>query len=257
MEDIVIYSLLGLSAFIAGAVNAVAGGGTLLTFPALTAVIDPIAANATSTIALMPGSIAGAVGYRNELRETRRMTLWLILPSILGGALGAYLVLLFSKDVFRVLVPWLIFLATVLFLFQPRLARWMGAHPHAEPHGRTMLVILIAQFFIALYGGYFGAGIGILMLSTLSFMGIGDIHNTNAVKTLLASIINACAVAIFLSKGTVVWQYAWPMVIASILGGYYGARVARRMRREYVRGAVIVVGFGVSAYYFAKQLNWI
>jgi uncharacterized membrane protein YfcA len=256
MNDYVIYALLCLSAFVAGAVNAIAGGGTLLTFPALTFVIDPIAANATSTIALMPGSIAGAVGYRKELRETRRMTLWLIMPSVLGGALGAYLVLIFSKDVFRVLVPWLILLATLLFLVQPRVARWMGTHPHAEPHGRTILVILIAQFFIALYGGYFGAGIGILMLSTLAFMGVGDIHNTNAVKTLLASIINACAVAVFLYEGSVVWQYAWPMVITSILGGYYGARLARKMRREYVRGTVIVVGLGVSAYYFAQELGW-
>jgi uncharacterized membrane protein YfcA len=257
MDDWLIYSLLCLSAFLAGAINAVAGGGTLLTFPALTAVIDPVAANATSTIALMPGSMASSFGYRKELRQTRRILLWLLVPSIIGGALGAWMVLLFSKSVFEKLVPWLILLATLLFLLQPRIASWLGTHPHHEPHGRTIIVILVAQFFIALYGGYFGAGIGILMLSTLAFMSIGDIHHTNAVKTLLASIINACAVAIFLMQGTVVWQYAWPMVITSILGGYYGAMLARRMKREHIRRTVIIIGFIVSAIYFFKQWGWL
>ena len=257
MDEILTYSLLCISAFLAGAINAIAGGGTLLTFPALTTVIDVVSANATSTIALMPGSMASAWGYREELRQTRRMTLWLLIPSIVGGAVGALMVILFSKDTFEKLVPWLILLASVLFLIQKPIARWVGAHPHEEPHGKTIIVIVIAQFFIAVYGGYFGAGIGILMLSSLAFMGIGDIHRINAVKTLLASTINALAVAVFLFSDQVVWKYAVPMIFTSILGGYLGARVGRKLRPSYIRITVIIVGFTVSAYYFAKQWGWV
>jgi uncharacterized protein len=255
MDEFPTYLLLCLSAFVAGAINSVAGGGTLLTFPALMGVVTPVQANATSTLALMPGSLAGAWGYRRELKNVRRMVLWLLPPSLIGGYLGALLVTEFPERVFERLVPWLILAAAVLFLIQKPLARWLKAHPHAEPHGAAVAGVVAFQFLVAVYGGYFGAGIGILMLASLGFMGLGDIHHMNAVKTLLAAVMNAVAVVQFVIRGMVVWRYALAMAAAGIAGGYLGARLARRTPPEYVRAFVIVVGFALAAYYFWKQLS--
>jgi uncharacterized membrane protein YfcA len=254
------YAFLCVSAFFAGAMNSIAGGGTLLTFPALTAHVLPAVANATSTVALLPGSFAGAFGYRKELWECRRFVLRMILPSLAGGFIGAWLV---GKDqeTFKLLVPWLILTAAVLFVVQAPLSRWVkaraakeGTQPdHHEPGWFTQALVIGFQLLVAVYGGYFGAGIGILMLSALGFMGVGDIHRMNAVKTFLAAAINAAGAVVFIRDRLVNWDYAVPMVIASIVGGYAGARVARRLPPSYVRYAVIAIGFGLSVYYFAKQ----
>jgi uncharacterized membrane protein YfcA len=252
-EQVWTYLFLCGSAFAAGVLNSVAGGGTLLTFPALTGVISPAMANATSTVALLPGSFAGAFGYRRELAPSRRFVLRMLLPSLLGGFLGAWLV---GQDTraFAVLVPWLILTAAVLFVIQAPVARWMKAHrPDHEACPLTQIVLIASQFLIAVYGGYFGAGIGILMITTLGFMGIGDIHRVNAVKTFLAAMINGASVIIFIRDDLVRWEYAPPMAVAAILGGYLGARTARRLPAHYVRYAVIVIGFGLSAYYFIRQ----
>jgi uncharacterized membrane protein YfcA len=252
-EQVWTYLFLCGSAFAAGVLNSVAGGGTLLTFPALTGVISPAMANATSTVALLPGSFAGAFGYRRELAPSRRFVLRMLLPSLLGGFLGAWLV---GQDTraFAVLVPWLILTAAVLFVIQAPVARWMKAHrPDHEAGPLTQIVLIASQFLIAVYGGYFGAGIGILMITTLGFMGIGDIHRVNAVKTFLAAMINGASVIIFIRDDLVRWEYAPPMAVAAILGGYLGARTARRLPAHYVRYAVIVIGFGLSAYYFIRQ----
>jgi uncharacterized protein len=261
------FAALCASAFVAGVMNSVAGGGTLLTFPALFAVFAPLGpqqaaafANGTSTVALMPGSIAGSVGYRKELWECRRFVLRMILPSLVGGYVGATLVGR-DKDSFAVLVPWLILTAALLFVIQAPLAKWVKRRAAAataqgelpgEPEAgwTTQMFVIGFQFLVAVYGGYFGAGIGILMLSALGFMGVGDIHRMNAVKTLLAAGINAAAVVVFVRDDLVNWAYALPMAAAAILGGYFGARVARRLPASYVRYAVIAIGFGLSAYYF-------
>lgn len=247
------YGFLCASAFVAGVMNSVAGGGTLLTFPALTSVISPALANATSTVALLPGSFAGALGYRKELRECRRFALRMLIPSVFGGFLGAWLV---GRDTttFKVLVPWLILTAAVLFVIQTPLARWLKTHKSDREPGPVFQALLILfQFVVAVYGGYFGAGIGILMLTALGFMGVGDIHRMNAVKTFLASMINGASVVIFIWDGLVVWEYAAAMAGTAILGGYAGARVARRLPAQYVRYAVIIIGFGLSAFYFIRQ----
>ncbi|MBX9580363.1 MAG: sulfite exporter TauE/SafE family protein [Gemmataceae bacterium] len=247
------YTFLCLSAFAAGVMNSVAGGGTLLTFPALTGVVPAAVANATSTVALLPGSFAGALGYRTELAPSRRFVLRMLAPSLLGGLLGAWLV---GKDTstFAVLVPWLILTAALLFVVQAPVARWLKAHrPDHEP-GRVGRAVLVGcQFLIAVYGGYFGAGIGILMLTTLGFMGVGDIHRMNAVKTFLAAAINGASVVVFVRDGLVDWGYAAAMAGAAVLGGYAGARVARRLPAQYVRYAVIVIGFGLATYYFIDR----
>jgi uncharacterized membrane protein YfcA len=247
------YPLICLTAFLAGAINSIAGGGTLLTFPALLAVLSPVGANATSTVALLPGSFATVWGYRSEIERVRSKLVWLFPPSLAGGMAGAFAVTRFPERVFESLVPWLLLTAAVLMLVQRPLAAWIGAHPHDEPKPSTLAVIVLFQFVVGVYGGYFGAGIGILMLSSLAFMGMSTIHEMNGVKAILACAINGVTALIFVGEGKVVWGYALPMAIASIAGGYIGARVARRMPSSYVRATVIVIGFSMAGFAFHKR----
>jgi uncharacterized membrane protein YfcA len=251
-----VYFALCLSALAAGAVNAVAGGGTLLTFPVLLAIISPVMANGTSTVALMPGSLASAWGYRREMRACRQWLALLIVPSILGGAAGTLLVLLLDEHVFGAMVPWLILTAAVLFLVQPALRRLMKRHEHEPgPAGATLAGIVVGQFFIAVYGGYFGAGIGILMLSSLAFLGLDSIHHVNALKTFLAMCINGTAAVLFIARAEVHWPYALSMMAAAIVGGYVGARLSLRLHPAAVRWVVIVIGFALAAYEFYR--DWV
>lgn len=260
-DPLLIYTVLCLSAFAAGAVNSIAGGGTLLTFPAVQQVLArrgellaSVLANGTSTVALMPGSLAGALGYRAELRECRRLVLLLLAPSVAGGIVGALLVTEFPSSVFDRLVPWLILTAAFLFLIQGPVKRLTGAGlPHRPPTRKATAAVVAGQFLIAVYGGYFGAGIGILMLAVLPFMGTRSIHETNAAKTILAVCINGVTVLIFVLNGLVVWGFAVAMAVAAILGGYAGARMARRLPAVYVRGLVIVIGFALGGYYLWKE----
>lgn len=260
-DPVVVYGMLCLSAFAAGAVNSVAGGGTLLTFPTLLGVLARksaemagVWANATSTLALLPGSLAGAFAYRSELAECRRLVLLLIAPSMIGGAVGSLLVTEFPPTVFDTLIPWLILSASVLFMIQGPLKRLTGTGRHGPPGWKTGVAVVFGQFLIAVYGGYFGAGIGILMLAVLPFMGTQSIHQTNAAKTILAACINGVTVIIFVVKGFVIWPYALAMAVAAIAGGYVGGRVARRLPAVYVRTVVIVVGLTIGGYYLWKQI---
>jgi len=254
-DDPIVVLLLCLTALIAGAINSIAGGGTLLTYPALTRIMDAVQANGTSTFALMPGSIAGSLAYRREVYACRKLILRLIAPSIVGGAIGSLLVTRFPPSVFKAVVPWLILLAAFLFLIQGPVKRWTGSGVHGPPGPGAVIGVIVGQFFIAIYGGYFGAGIGILMLSVLPFMGTKSIHETNAAKTILASLINAVTVVIFVIEGVVVWKYALTMAIAAIVGGYLGAHYARRLPAFYVRLLVIAIGFGLGAYYLWKEFG--
>jgi uncharacterized membrane protein YfcA len=257
--------VLCVSAFLAGAVNSIAGGGTLLTFPMLMSALSPLGAdaaamaNGTSTVALLPGSFAGAIGYRKELRECWKFVVRMFLPSIIGGLLGAWLVVI-ATNAFARLVPWLILTAAVLFVVQAPLSRWLrrrvaveGAKAEHHEAGPFIQVLVIGfQFLIAVYGGYFGAGIGILMLSALGFMGVGDIHRMNAAKTFLAALINGASVVVFIGDAKVEWWFAAPMAATAIVGGYVGARVARRLPAAFVRYAVIAIGFSLATYYFIR-----
>lgn len=245
------YLWLCLSALAAGAVNAVAGGGTLLTFPVLTSLVLPKIANATSTIALFPGTLASTWGYRRQLAGCKKWIAWLTLPSVIGGALGAYLM----GDEFGAVVPWLILLAAILFLLQPTISRLLKRQTAAlhAPSGKLLAGIVLVQLLIGVYGGYFGAGIGILMLSSLSFLGLKDIHQTNALKTFLAFCINAVAAGLFIARGLVEWHYALPMAAAAILGGYLGARFSLLLHPAIVRWIVIIIGFSLAAYYFSRR----
>jgi uncharacterized membrane protein YfcA len=254
MTDQASYFFLGLSALGAGVMNAVAGGGTLLTFPALLTVVSSVVANCTSTVALVPGSLASVWGYRREMRQLGRWTTILIIPSILGGLTGSLLVTRLPEAYFKALIPWLILTAALLFLAQPAVIRLVGIGRHQGPPSPLSLAgVTLFQFLVAVYGGYFGAGIGILMLSALGLMGIKDIHQMNALKTLLAVLINGVSVIVFAAEGKVDWRYAPIMALAAIAGGYAGARVARRLNRELVRWIVIAIGFGLAAHYFYQQ----
>ncbi|MCC7237395.1 MAG: sulfite exporter TauE/SafE family protein [Bryobacterales bacterium] len=247
-ESLLAWALLCAAAFVAGVVNSVAGGGTLLTFPSLLAVMPPVLANGTSTFALFPGSLAAAWGYRSELARCRTHLVRLLPPSFLGGVIGSLLVTRLPERVFAGAIPWLLVTASVLLLIQRPIARWIGAHPHETPTPRRIAAIVVFQFLVGVYGGYFGAGIGILMLSSLAFVGIAGIHEMNAVKTVLAAAMNSVTIVVFALSGAIVWKVALVMALAASIGGYAGARVARRMPAPLIRGFVVAVGFGVAAY---------
>jgi hypothetical protein len=242
--------LLFVSALAAGAINSVAGGGTLLTFPALLSVVPSVVANATSTVALVPGSLAGAWGYRSELRGNGRWALLLAGPCVLGGVAGALLVTRLEERYFALVVPWLVLGATLLFLAQPTITRLSAGGPHPRPHGLVLGGVIGFQFLVAVYGGYFGAGIGILMLTSLSLLGFENIHQLNALKTFLAACINGVSVIVFVIDGKVDWRYTPLMAAAAIMGGYFGARGALRLNRNVVRWIVILIGFALSARLF-------
>ena len=237
-------------------VNSVAGGGTLLSFPALLWIgVAPITANATNTVALWPGSLAGMVGFRNELGDTRRWMLILGAPSVIGAALGAALLLRTPAETFALLVPYLILLATVLFAAQEPLRRALRISTRQDdsPRRAWWVGAMFFQFCVAVYGGYFGAGIGILMLAALGLLGLTDIHQMNALKNFLALCINGCAAAYFVWAGAVSWRHALVMTVGAIAGGFGGARLAKRLGRTFVRRAVVAVGLAMAISLFYRH----
>ncbi len=261
MDLFLTYFPLCLAALLAGIVNALAGGGTLLTFPALKSALGGYGdladsmANGTSTIALAPASFSSAWAYRREIAKVRHWLALLIVPSLLGGGMGAWLAAEYPKQ-FKELVPWLILLAAVLFTLQPMITKRLARADQPEdahPSRLAQIAVVFAQLLIGIYGGYFGAGIGILMLSTLGLMGLKNIHEMNALKTVLAGSINGVAIIIFLIKGLYEPKLALAMMAASILGGYLGARYGRKLQQKYIRWFVIAVGFSLAAWYFYQQ----
>lgn len=257
LED---YLVLCLAAALGGAVNSIAGGGTLLTFPALFAALGStgdaaVIANATSTVALAPASLAALFGYRREIRHERYWAMALLGPSLVGGLIGSVLVVALPSDSFKTAVPWLILTAGLLFALQPQISKMLGiGKSDGGPPTRGMLIgAIVFQFFVGIYGGYFGAGIGILMLAALALMGLDDIHRMNAVKTLLAGVVNGTSVAVFVYSGVVNWPFALAMAVAGSIGGYLGAHTARKVNRAVVRSLVVTLGFLLAAYYFYRQ----
>jgi uncharacterized protein len=245
--------LLFAAAFAAGAINSIAGGGTLLTFPALISVgLDPKMANATSTVALWPGLLGGLWGFRREMEENRPLLLRLGLTSVAGGAVGAALLILTPSPTFARLVPFLILFATLLFMVQEPVTRLLrlSVAPAAPQRGWWAGAILF-QFCSSIYGGYFGAGNGILMLAAMGLLGITDIHRANGLKNYLGMCLNSVAVLGFACAGLVSWHIALLMAAGAIAGGYYGATAARHVGRAVIRRVVIAIGFiigGVMLY---------
>lgn len=246
MTPVHVAALIASSAA-AGVMNAMAGGGTILTYPTLLFLGESaITANATSTVALWPGAASSLFGYREDVLAHSGWLKTLFLPSLLGGALGAALLLATPSQSFERLAPFLILFATVLFMLRGAVSRWTGTAGKAEdtPGRRTLAVVF--QFFVGVYGGYFGAGIGILMLAVLGFMGLSNIHAANGLKNFFAMCINGVAAAYFIWRGAVVWPAALIMIVGSIVGGYWGARFARRIGQERARLAVVVIGFLIA-----------
>jgi hypothetical protein len=243
--DPVVLLLAFAAALAAGLVNSMAGGGTLLTFPTLLAVgLESKVANATSTLGLLWGSLGGAMGYRQEIRRHGRDALLFFLPCLVGGLVGGLLLLWTKEHTFRWLAPWLILAATMLFMLQGVVTRYAGqskAMPQAAS-GRRWLLVIPLQFLVAVYGGYFGAGIGILMLATLGLLGIDDLHQRNGLKNLGALCINSVAIPVFIVNGLIDWPVALVMAVGALTGGYLSAGIARRIGTKYVRYVVIAVG---------------
>ncbi len=235
--------------------NALAGGGTLLTFPTLVFLGMPaIQANATSTVALLPGAATSMAGYRREVSEHRQWLKTLLVPSLAGGALGSVLLLLTPERTFARLAPFLVLFATLLFLFQVLSSRRQGRPEHAAARdGARWAAAWSLQFGVAVYGGYFGAGIGILMLVILGFLGLTDIHAMNGLKNFFGICINSVAAGYFILRGAVVWPVALVMIIGASLGGYAGAHFARRIGKEKARVAVVVIGFGITLLLFLQR----
>jgi len=239
--------LLFLAAVGAGVMNALAGGGTLLTFSALIFLGEgAIVANATSTVALFPGAAASLAGYRHEVATHRGWLRVFFLPSLIGGGIGSVLLLATPERSFAHMAPGLVFFATVLFMIQGVVrTRALAAHPGATP--RKIALAWLLQLMVAVYGGYFGAGIGILMLSVLGFLGLSNIHAMNGLKNFFGLSINVVAAAYFISRGAVDWHAAPIMAVGAIAGGYGGARLARHVGQAKARAAVVVIGLLVTA----------
>ncbi|GAC1363962.1 MAG: sulfite exporter TauE/SafE family protein [Ktedonobacteraceae bacterium] len=249
--------LLFLAAVMGGTLNSVAGGGSFFTFPSLIfAGIPPIAANATSTVAIWPGSVASVGAYRRELSTQKRILLLLLVgTSLVGGVLGAILLLRTPPGIFVALLPYLLLMATLLFTFSGPVTRRLRVRSIEKSvlSIPSLIGISVAQLVIAVYGGYFGGGIGILMLATLALMGMEDIHQMNALKTLLAACINGVAVITFIVAGAVVWPPALVMIAGAIIGGYGGAYFARKIEQKWIRIFVMVVGFSLTLYFFIRS----
>ena len=242
------FVLIFLAAAVGGAVNSVAGGGTLLTFPAIVWLgVPPLVANATSTVALWPGALGSMWAYRGELAGARTFVAWFTLPSVAGGAFGAWLLLHTPADRFDAVVPFLVLGATLLFVVQRPLTRWLSPataeFTAPEPALRRPAPWIIAgQLAVGVYGGYFGAGIGILMLAMLGAMGLTNIHRMNGLKNWGAMCTNGVAAFAFVLSGLVNWPVAIAMAAGGLAGGYTGARLALRAGQAWVRRAVVLTG---------------
>lgn len=242
-----------LAAFGAGLVNAVAGGGTLLTFPALLyGGMSSIAANATSTVAICPGSVMSSWAYRHQLAENRARVWTLALPSLLGGMTGAVLLFHTPEKIFRFVVPYLILLACGLLLLNEPMGRWISQRAEAHPK-KHAAALWFSQFAIAVYGGYFGAGIGILMLAAMAIFLPEDLQAANGMKNFFAMLINGIAAVYFIAVGAAVLKVALLMALAAIGGGFVGAKTAQRMSPRILRSAVVVFGVIVAVHLMMEK----
>lgn len=246
---------LFVAAVVAGTLNSVAGGGSTITVPTLIFVgVPPVQSSSTNTAALWPGSITSAFVLRDALDATRGTLLALGLPSLVGGFLGAELLLRTPQKTFLLLVPYLLLLATLLFAFGERVTAWARSRmPKSNaPRWLAALGLGLLQLVIATYGGFFGGGIGILMLAMLTISGMRNIHAMNALKNLLASLINGVSTITFIVLGAILWPQALVMLVGAVAGGYGGAAVARKLNPTLVRYFVILVGLAIAAYFFAR-----
>src|SRR6266536_2865117 len=232
------------AAFAAGVINSIAGGGTLITFPVLIWLgLDPKVANATSTVALWPGLFGGLFGYRREMNDSSLILMRLGVISVIGGGVGAWLLIATPSVTFARLVPFLILFATILFMVQGPVNRWLRLPATSGESRAWWIGAIVFQFFSAIYGGYFGAGNGILMLAAMGLLGLHDIHRANGIKNFLGICINSVAVLSFALMDLVRWPESLVMAVGALAGGYFGASMAVRVGHAWVRRGVVAIGF--------------
>jgi uncharacterized membrane protein YfcA len=249
-----------IAAFIAGVLNAVAGGGSFLSFPALLGTgIQPVQANATNTVALWPGQLTSVAAYREDIRKNMRLVFPMALAGLIGGTAGAVVLLITPQTTFMKLVPWLLLIAAIIFALSRPITGWLDARMAARhqlagtqpqpPHRR---LVFLATVVVCFYIGYFGAGAGFLIITLLSLFGIEDLNEINALKVVSTTMANGVAFLIFVVSGNVEWRYCLVAMVACAIGGYSSARFARLIPQPVLRTMVIVIGFGMAGWYFWK-----
>ncbi len=251
--DLHTHIFLFVAGVLGGALNAVAGGGSFIAFPALMfSGVAPISANATNTVALWVGVTASTGAYRKHLDISRRVMIPLAVTSVVGGITGAFLLLRTPAHTFLRVLPWLMLGATLLFVFGGRLARGSKSGLGHDASTRAIVAAAIFELVVAVYGGYFGGGVGILNLAMLATLGMTDIHAMNALKVVLGGIINGTAVVTFAFKGAIAWKPGVIMIVGAIVGGYFGAHYAQKLPQAWIRAFVIVVGTAMTGYFLWK-----
>lgn len=247
---------LFVAAALGGGLNAVAGGGSFIAFPALLFTgVPPVPANATNTLALWVGVTASGGAYRKRLRTSRRVMVPLIITSVLGGIAGAFLLIKTPAQTFLHVLPWLMLAATLLFAFGKHLTGRISAGISHDASARALMGANIFELIVAVYGGYFGGGIGIMNLAMLAAMGMTDIHEMNALKVILGGVINGVATLMFIALGAILWPQALVMTVGATLGGYASAHYAQKLPQSWIRGLVMVVGTSMTIYFFVQSLR--
>lgn len=248
-----------VAAFLAGVLNAVAGGGSFLLFPAMLSMgMLPIQANASNTLAVWPGQLTSIAGYRKDVRRNLRLALIMACAGLLGGASGATVLLGTPQLTFLRLVPWLLLSAATIFAISGPVTKWLArrkpaAQPGEQPataHPARLVILFLATALVSFYIGYFGAGAGFLIITLLSFFGFQDIHDINAMKVVTATTANGVAFCIFIVRHQAVWKYCLLAMVVSAIGGYMSASMARRVPQPVLRMIVVIVGLSMAAWFF-------
>ena len=248
---------LTVAAFLAGVLNAVAGGGSFLLFPAMLSMkILPVQANATNTVALWPGQLTSIAAYRHDIGKNLRLALPMGLAGLLGGTVGAVVLLNTPQLTFLHLVPWLLLVASTIFALSGPVSGWLehrktdvGIHPQPP----RLLSVFLSTIVVCFYIGYFGAGSGFLLITLLSLFGFQDLHEINALKVVANTMANGIAFVIFVVDGQVVWRFCLLAMLTCAIGGYTSARFARMVPQRVLRGLVILIGFSMSAWFFWRN----
>jgi len=252
---------LTMAAFIAGVLNAVAGGGSFLLFPAILGMkILPVQANATNTVALWPGQLTSVAAYREDVRKNLRVAIPMGFAGLLGGTAGAIVLLNTPQTTFLHLVPWLLLIAAVIFALSGPVSRWLehlkfvrSQTPGGEVHRPRIAPVFLGMMFVCFYIGYFGAGAGFLIITLLSLFGYQDLNEINALKVVATTMANGVAFVLFVINGQVVWRYCLLAMVTCAVGGYTSASLARRVPQPLLRASVVIIGLGMSAWFFWKQ----
>ncbi len=245
--------LIGLGAFAAGLVNAMAGGGTLISFPILTALgIPPVAANITNTVALCPGYLGATLAQRELLADQKRRLCWYLPAAFLGGLAGALLLLVSGERLFSAVIPWLILFASLLLAIGEPMKKWLARYKEGQSNSRREALVSLPVALASIYGGYFGAGLSVIILAVLGSTLRDSLTRLNAIKQAVAFAANIAAAIVFVFSGQVVWLVAAVMAACALLGGAVGGKLAGRLNPVVLRWVVVIIGLTVSIYYFVR-----